>query len=543
MGDLVYDNKIKVKFKKGGSYAEREITNPAELLREIINKAFTPEAAQNWSKEINHVKHLKPEVRAKIAKNSDYKIDPKKDYMGTMIQPKTYGEYAMALLGAMSSMREGRAQFDKHSTGAKVKPYFEADTGANLFGMLASRIQLLQQNISQETPTNLEEGSPRNTYKNLKKYMSAFDEQVMYSENPEKNPDGKIPAPIAAQDRILLNIAYTQLSLDHFGRASGKVGENVYYNRAVTDHMLAAEEELDSNIEYLESVLASGRAPDKVAILGETFKEGDLFRYGNEIRRATKPFTMSQVFQNPNVLSQVSELSGGNYEAQKISEEDKKKISALLESAKQTRERFTNYQLGFDDSDILNSQPQVDEYGTPLTYRHWLLNINERLAAEGPAKADIPFGGFHKSQRPQTNSKSLEDPIYTGNRFNLEEREVALAKAKENLANGNPTPEDLQLLADEAYENQKVTSQVHGITNRDSTMSGKLAGQLAAEVAKKNDNSELNNSPLEVQRELLSNPALDRQFNLALYLRRMVLRGDQRFARKYAYYHHYRSKW
>ena len=292
--------------------------------------------------------------------------------------------------------------------------------------------------------------------------------------------------------------------------------------------MLAAEEELDSNIEYLESVLASGRAPDKVAILGETFKKGDLFRYGNEIRRATKPFTMSQVFQNPNVLSQVSELSGGVYEAQKISEEDKKKISALLESAKQTRERFNNYQLGLDDSDILNSQPQVDEYGTPLTYRHWLLNINERLAAEGPAKADVPFGGFHKSQRPKTNSKSLEDPIYTGNRFNLEEREIALAKAKKNLANGNPTPEDLQLLADEAYENQKVTSQVHGITNRDSTMSGQLAGQLAAEVAKKNDNSELNNSPLEVQRELLSNPALDRQFNLALYLRRMVLRGDQR---------------
>ena len=168
LGDLVTDRKIKIKFKKGDSYEERDITNPADLLKEIIQKSFTPEAAQNWSKEINHVKHLKPEIREKIKEDPDYKIDPEKDYMGTIIQPKTYGDYAMSLLGAMSSMREGRAQFDKHSTGAKVKPYFEADTGANLFGMLASRIQLLQQNISQETPTNLEEGSPRNTYKKFK---------------------------------------------------------------------------------------------------------------------------------------------------------------------------------------------------------------------------------------------------------------------------------------------------------------------------------------------------------------------------------------
>jgi hypothetical protein len=527
LGDLASGNFTNTFYKSGEGYSEKPLTNPVQILERLIREAFSPEGAAKWSTKVTRIRHLTPEARKKQNKtknkkqNKDFK-PTEKDYLPNAVVPETYGEFAMSLLAALASHRQGTTNFTEY--GNSKKNYFESEIGSNLFGVLASRIQLLQENISKGEKSE-------NVFNNLKKYMVAFDEQAA-AESLKKADEKKLTAKIAAEDRIILNLAYTQLSIDHFGRDTSKVGENPFYSKAQVDHDSAAEAELDSNIEYMEKVLASGRVPDKVALLGEDFKKGDLFRYGNEIRKATKDFLLVDTINNPDVLNQVSEhvpyLTEGEYQTSEISKEDRKKLTSLLESARRVRDNFNAYQMGWDQSDIMSNQPKVDEAGFPLSYKHWLFNLNEKIASEGPSTWDQPFGNFHKSQRPQKQSSALEDPIYTGTAMAKGEYAQKLAKAKKNLAKGKPEEGDLELIAKEVQRSEKETAQAFGITNRETSMSGDLAAKLAAKVAQKNNKSEINTLPTLVRQELLANPALDKQFNLAFYLRRMVLRGDQR---------------
>jgi len=349
----------------------------------------------------------------------------------------------------------------------------------------------------------------------------------------DKDKVQKLPLHIAAEDKIILNIANTKLSQEMFGVPSSTVGQ-MHYNRDQIDYQLSVEKELDDHIADLQHQVEIGGSPMRAATIGQFFKKDELFKHGSEFRRATQDFVFSRKDHNKILLNSNSkvvdrlEFKPNEKEITPHTPEESQRIKDILESAVTARQHYLLHQFDFTETDILNADPSLDIDGSPVSYSHLIRLKHENLAYNGPSNER---GAAYGDNRPGRDSTEHKDPIFAdpdwgGTRVTVNGKEKSWNEAYKEIAErqrkGEATEEDAEILANLEAQRNKFTR------GRDfsGTTSGKLFGEVIDALNRiKEEKGGLTEEEIDF---VEYDPRMDRSYNLALRLRQAITRGDKR---------------